>query len=128
DASTTDRNLEYDLSGRMTASGGADSLTKTVYTYNDRGEVLTAKGPSGSAVYGYNDDGQMTYRDTEAGVDQYGYDNSGRLNWSGGGALGSDLWYDFDAAGRLTLEQYATRTGPDRYQVDAKRVHTYDAL
>ncbi|MFF7146392.1 RHS repeat-associated core domain-containing protein [Streptomyces nodosus] len=129
EAATTDRTLEYDLAGRLTAIGTADGLTRNTYTYNDRGQLLTANGPGGTSDYAYNADGAMTLRQTEAGTTNYGYDDAGRIDWVWDSITGNDIWYDFDAAGRPSLEQYAAKpNGAGEYAATAKRVYTYDDL
>ncbi|MFI6463124.1 LamG-like jellyroll fold domain-containing protein [Streptomyces sp. NPDC050538] len=129
EATTTDRTLAYDLAGRLTATGTADGLTRNTYTYNDRGQLLTAAGPGGTAGYTYNADGSMTKRTTTAGTAYYGYDGAGRIDWAQDPATGSQIWYDFDAAGRPRLEQYATKPdGATAYSATAKRSYGYDDL
>ncbi|MGW1326855.1 LamG-like jellyroll fold domain-containing protein [Streptomyces antibioticus] len=129
EAPTATRTLEYDLTGHLTAVGTADGLTRNTYTYNDRGQLLTAGGPGGTAGYTYNADGQMTVRKTKAGTTNYGYDIAGRLDWVWDSITDSDIWYDFDAAGRPSLEQYATKPeGAPSYSATARRTYTYDAL
>ncbi|MEU8847205.1 LamG-like jellyroll fold domain-containing protein [Streptomyces sp. NPDC048564] len=129
EAETSARTLEYDLAGRLTAVGTADSLTRNTYTYNDRGGLLTAAGPGGTATYGYNADGNMTLRKTKGGTANYGYDSAGRVDWVWDSITNNDIWYDFDAAGRPRLEQYAIKPeGATSYTVTAKRAYTYDDL
>ncbi|MEY2247454.1 LamG-like jellyroll fold domain-containing protein [Streptomyces sp. BF23-18] len=126
---TTDRALEYDLAGRLTAVGTADDLTRNTYTYNDRGQLLTADGPGGSSNYSYNADGSMTQRETTAGTTNYGYDSAGRIDWVWDSITNNDIWYDFDAAGRPRLEQYASKpNGATQYTATAKRIYDYDPL
>ncbi|MFJ9121900.1 LamG-like jellyroll fold domain-containing protein [Streptomyces sp. NPDC102394] len=127
EATTTARSLSYDLAGHLTAVRTADGLTDNTYTYNDRGQLLTADGPGGTADYTYNADGNMTVRETEAGTANYGYDSAGRLDWVWDSITDNDIWYDFDAAGRPRLEQYATKPdGATSYTATAKRAYAYD--
>ncbi|MEJ8667531.1 hypothetical protein WKI71_00140 [Streptomyces sp. MS1.AVA.1] len=129
EAATTDRTLDYDLAGRLTAIGAADGLTRNTYTYNDRGQLLTATGPGGTSSYAYNADGNMTKRTTKGGTTNYGYDSAGRIDWVWDSITNNDIWYDFDAACRPRLEQYATKPeGATSYTVTAKRTYTYDDL
>ncbi|MCF4140407.1 DNRLRE domain-containing protein [Streptomyces sp. Tue 6430] len=129
EAATTTRTLEYDLAGRLTAVGTADALTRNTYTYNDRGALLTADGPGGTTSYTYNADGSMTQRTTEAGATDYTYDAAGRMDAVRDSITGNDVLYDFDPAGRPTVEQYATRpAGATAYTVTAKRTYGYDGL
>ncbi|MDX3531414.1 DUF6531 domain-containing protein [Streptomyces sp. ID05-39B] len=129
EAATATRTLEYDLTGRMTAAGTADGLTRNTYTYNDRGQLLTADGPGGTSRYAYNVDGNMTQRTTTAGTTDYGYDAAGRIDAVWDSITGNNVLYDFDAAGRPSVEQYATKpTGTTAYTVTAKRTYGYDDL
>ncbi|MEU0586502.1 LamG-like jellyroll fold domain-containing protein [Streptomyces sp. NPDC006132] len=129
EANTTARLLEYDLAGRLTAVGSADSVNRNTYTYNDRGQLLTADGPAGEARYAYNADGGMTLRTTEGGTANYGYDSAGRIDRVWDSITGNDIWYDFDAAGRPSMEQYAVKpAGATSYTVTAKRAYAYDDL
>ncbi|WP_346770308.1 RHS repeat-associated core domain-containing protein [Streptomyces sp. Z423-1] len=129
EAATRDRILEYDLTGRLTAVATADGLTRNTYTYNDRGQLLTAQGPGGTSSYTYDADGNVTERKTGQVSTSYGYDSAGRIDWAWDSITGKDIWYDFDAAGRPRLEQYATKAADGTsYTVTAKRTYTYDAL
>ncbi len=129
EAATVDRGLDYDLAGRLTSVTTADGTSRNKYTYNDRGELLTASGPAGEASYTYNAVGDMTHRKTTAGDTDYGYDSAGRIDWASDSLTGSQVWYDFDAAGRPSLEQYATkRAGATQYTVTARRSYGYDDL
>ncbi|MFI1507160.1 RHS repeat-associated core domain-containing protein [Streptomyces sp. NPDC020597] len=129
EASTVTRTLEHDLAGRLTATGTADGVTRNTYTYNDRGALLTAEGPGGTAAYAYNADGNMTRRTTTAGATDYTYDAAGRIDTARDSITGNDVLYDFDAAGRPSMEQYATSpTGTGPYAVTAKRTYVYDEL
>ncbi|MFE2064059.1 LamG-like jellyroll fold domain-containing protein [Streptomyces sp. NPDC059467] len=127
EAATTARSLSYDLAGRLTAVGTTDGITQNTYTYNDRGQLLTAAGPAGTANYTYDADGNMTVRKTKAGTANYGYDSAGRLDWAWDSITDNDIWYDFDAAGRPRLEQYATKPdGATSYAATARRTYAYD--
>ncbi len=129
EATTTDRTLTYDLAGRLTGTGTADALTSNTYTYNDRGQLLTAAGPGGAASYAYDADGNMTERRTGQSSTAYGYDSAGYVDWAWDSVTGKDIWYDFDAAGRPRLEQYASKAdGAAAYTVTGKRTYTYDTL
>ncbi|MFF9283718.1 LamG-like jellyroll fold domain-containing protein [Streptomyces griseosporeus] len=129
EATTTDRTLRYDLSGRLTAMTAADGLTDNTYTYNDRGQLLTADGPGGASSYSYDADGNMTMRKTKAGTTEYAYDSAGRIDQTWDSLTNSDVWYDFDSAGRPVREQYATQvTGSTTYTATAERRYGYDDL
>ncbi|MGW0924937.1 LamG-like jellyroll fold domain-containing protein [Streptomyces sp. NPDC002755] len=129
EATTVTRTLGYDLTGRLTSIATADGLTRNTYTYNDQGALLTAAGPGGTSAYAYNADGSMTQRTTTAGTTDYTYDAAGRIDTVQDSITGNNVLYDFDAAGRPSLEQYATSpTGTAPYTVTAKRTYGYDEL
>ncbi|MFH9554498.1 LamG-like jellyroll fold domain-containing protein [Streptomyces sp. NPDC017435] len=129
EATTATRTLGYDLTGHLTAIDTADGLTRNTYTYNDQGALLTAAGPGGTSRYAYNADGSMTQRTTTAGTTDYTYDAAGRIDTVRDSITGNNVLYDFDAAGRPSLEQYATSpTGTAPYTVTAKRTYGYDEL
>ncbi|MCX4654948.1 DNRLRE domain-containing protein [Streptomyces microflavus] len=129
EAATTRRTFSYDLAGRMTTAGTDELLTRNTYTYNDRGQLLTAAGPGGQADYGYDADGSMTHRTGADSSSYYGYDDSGRIDWVWDSISDSDIWYDFDAAGRPLLEEYAVKpAGSTEYAATARRDYTYDSL
>ncbi|MFC9941774.1 RHS repeat-associated core domain-containing protein [Streptomyces pratensis] len=129
EATTTDRTLTYDLAGRITAAGTDNVLTRNTYTYNDRGQLLTADGPGGKVGYGYEADGNMTERVGADSESYYGYDDGGRIDWVWDSLSDSDIWYDFDTAGRPLLEEYAVKpAGSTEYEATARRDYTYDSL
>nr|WP_308284435.1 LamG-like jellyroll fold domain-containing protein [Streptomyces flavotricini] len=126
-AATRPRSLSYDLAGRLTGAGADGVLAGNTYSYNDRGQLLKAEGPSGNSAYAYDADGQMTSRTDPAGTTVFTYDQAGRLDTATDPLTGTETWTDFDAAGRITLEQYARKNG-SVYQIAAKRTHAYDSL
>jgi RHS repeat-associated protein len=71
-----DRKAGYDALGRVTSinSIGADNT----YTYNDRWQVLSATGPSGSASFSFDADGSLVQRADASGTANFGY-TKGRL-------------------------------------------------
>lgn len=129
EAATTDRTLEYDLAGSLTAVASSNPLARNTYTYNDRGQLLTSNGPAGTSSYTYDDDGRMTHRQTKAGSADYVYDNTGRLGWALDSVTGNGVWYDYDAAGRPSLERYATKpSGSSTWTESERRTYGRDGL
>ncbi|WP_234042482.1 LamG-like jellyroll fold domain-containing protein [Streptomyces marianii] len=126
--STRPRSLSYDLDGRLTAVGTDAVSGSNTYTYNDRGQLLSTQGPAGQSRYDYDADGSMTSRTDAAGSASFGYDESGRLDWANDPLSGTQIWFDFDAAGRPRLEQYARPDKDGLYTVGAKRSFGYDSL
>ncbi|WP_437345056.1 LamG-like jellyroll fold domain-containing protein [Streptomyces bacillaris] len=129
EAATRDRLLEYDLAGRLIAAGSADLLADNIYSYNDRGQLLSSDGPAGQSTYVYDDDGLLTARSDTNGTTSFGYDGTGRLDWTNDPATGTQTWTDFDAAGRIRLEQFARQsTDGASWAVEATRSYDYDSL
>ncbi|MEV5513909.1 LamG-like jellyroll fold domain-containing protein [Streptomyces flaveolus] len=129
EATTTDRTLGYDLAGRLTSVGVTGPLNPNTYTYNDRGQLLTADGPAGTVNYAYDADGNMTERADTKNSTNYGYDAAGRLEWLWNEMTGADIWYDWDAAGRPVMERYAIqREGSTAWTESARRSYGYDSL
>ncbi|MCX2928396.1 LamG-like jellyroll fold domain-containing protein [Streptomyces sp. NEAU-W12] len=129
EADTTDRTLTYDLADRLTSVGTTDPLTPNTYTYNDRGQLLTAAGPGGTVDYAYDADGHMTERSDAKNTTSYGYDSTGRLEWLWNEMTGADIWYEWDAAGRPVMEQYAIQPdGSTEWTESARRSYGYDSL
>ncbi|WP_432747297.1 DNRLRE domain-containing protein [Streptomyces sp. JH002] len=106
EATTSDRFLEYDLAGNMTAQWTDGALVKDTYAYNDRGQLLAADGPGGDSRFSYDADGQMIERIDGAGTTRFGYNHRGQLWWAGEHIAGSHINYAYDAAGRLTSAQH----------------------
>lgn len=128
DAATQPRSLSYDLEGRLTTVGTSSTSQPNTYTYNDRGMLLHAQGPSGDTQYTYDADGAMTSRTDAAGQTAYSYDTAGRIDTATDPLTGTQLRYDFDAAGRPTLEQYARPGTAGQFTIDAQRSYSYDSL
>ncbi|WP_079147676.1 RHS repeat-associated core domain-containing protein [Streptomyces thermolilacinus] len=129
EATTIDRVFTYDLAGRMTAAGTHDAAQRNTYAYNDRGQLLRADGPAGSSRYTYGDDGNMTARTDGAGTTAYGYDVAGRLSLTDDPVTGARTVMSYDAAGRVTAEEYRRPTADGSgWSAEGTRAYTYDAL
>ncbi|MGW7434070.1 LamG-like jellyroll fold domain-containing protein [Streptomyces sp. NPDC054861] len=127
-AATEPRNLAYDLDRHLTSVATSSTTAANTYTYNDRGMLLHAQGPSGETRYTYDADGAMTARTDAAGQTTYTYDTAGRLDVANDPLTGTQTRYDFDAAGRATLEQYARPGAGETFSIDAQRSYGYDDL
>ncbi|WP_129838069.1 LamG-like jellyroll fold domain-containing protein [Streptomyces sp. RFCAC02] len=132
EAPTTDRVFTYDLAGRMTGQATGDLTGGNTYTYNDRGQLLTANGPGGTSAYEYNADGQMTKRTDAAGATVFAYDSVGRLDWAGEDLYALRADYYWDDAGRLLSQTWITpqddATRSANWEIHATRHYTYDDL
>ncbi|MFI6674847.1 LamG-like jellyroll fold domain-containing protein [Kribbella sp. NPDC050469] len=71
EGSTATRDLTYDLVGRVATTSSLDGVN--TYTYNDRGMLLRADGPSGTSTHGYDADGLLTQRIDAAGTADFTY-------------------------------------------------------
>lgn len=123
------RKIGYDALSRITSinSIGADNT----YTYNDRGQVLSSTGPSGSASFSFDADGSLVQRTDASGtadfgytkgrltsvtdsitraVQTYGYDNAGAPKTINYG-LGRTRTFDYDNLGRLKSDGLKNSAG-----------------
>ncbi|WP_265867095.1 LamG-like jellyroll fold domain-containing protein [Streptomyces sp. SKN60] len=125
---TTPRTFSYDLDGRLTAAGTSATGPANTYTYNDRGMLLQAQGPSGNSQYSYDVDGNMTSRKDAAGTTAYTYDAAGRLDTATDPLTATRVQYDYDQAGRPTQEQYARTAADGQITVASQRTYGYDSL
>ncbi|WP_433297556.1 polymorphic toxin-type HINT domain-containing protein [Actinoplanes sp. CA-030573] len=104
DATAASRGLTYDQESRPTVitSGGGSANT---FGYDDRGDLLTATGPSGNSSFTYDDDGALTSRTDAAGTATFGY-TKGRVSTMKDGASGVTQTLGYDAAGVLKSIDY----------------------
>ncbi|MFJ9612047.1 LamG-like jellyroll fold domain-containing protein [Kitasatospora sp. NPDC101176] len=118
EVATPDRTLGYDAAGHL-ISVGTPGTTPDTYTYNDRGQLLTAAGPGGASSYTYNGDSRMTARTDAAGTTAFGYNTAGQVTSATDPLTGATVSYDYDTAGRLTTERYGTGGGTRSYGYDS---------
>ncbi|KZB80374.1 hypothetical protein AVL48_12800 [Amycolatopsis regifaucium] len=101
---TTERKRSFDLTGRLTSvdsPGGAK-----VFTYNDRGGLLTSTGPTtGVSTYEYDNSGRLAKRADAAGTSSFTYDK-GRLATQTDGLTGVRQAIGYDAGGRVGTIDY----------------------
>ncbi|GAB3729789.1 polymorphic toxin-type HINT domain-containing protein [Amycolatopsis oliviviridis] len=101
---TTERKRSFDLASRLTSvdsPGGAK-----VFTYNDRGGLLTSTGPTtGVSTYEYDDSGRLAKRVDTAGTSSFTYDK-GRLATQTDGLTGVRQAIGYDAGGRVGTIDY----------------------
>jgi RHS repeat-associated protein len=105
EASTTARNLTYDLAGRLATSSSLDGVN--TYTYNDRSMLLRADGPSGTSTQGYDPDGQLTQRIDAAGTADFTYVN-GRPTTETDPVTRTLQTLGYNAAGQLSTIDYGS--------------------
>ncbi|MEU0092656.1 LamG-like jellyroll fold domain-containing protein [Kribbella sp. NPDC006257] len=105
-----DRKAGYDALGRVTSinSIGADNT----YTYNDRWQLLSATGPSGSANFSFDADGSLVQRADASGTANFGY-TKGRLSSVTDSVTRTAQTFGYDSAGAPKTINYGlgrTRT------------------
>ncbi|WP_258053256.1 LamG-like jellyroll fold domain-containing protein [Streptomyces sp. Ru72] len=127
EAATVDHTYAYDSDDRVTAVAGAGTDLNT-FTYDDRGLLLSASGPSGSSSFAYNGDGAMTSRTDASGTTTYGYDTAGRLKTVDDGATGSKLTYTYDVNNNVKQVDYGTAKSKREFSYDALERITNDKL
>ncbi|MGW5659347.1 LamG-like jellyroll fold domain-containing protein [Streptomyces sp. NPDC003758] len=127
EADTVDHTFAYDSDDRVTAVAGAGTDQNT-FTYDDRGLLLSASGPSGSSSFAYNGDGAMTSRTDASGTTTYGYDTAGRLKTVNDGATGSALTYTYDVNNNVKQIDYGTGKSKREFSYDSLERITNDKL
>ncbi|MEU2155708.1 LamG-like jellyroll fold domain-containing protein [Streptomyces sp. NPDC019396] len=127
EVATTDHTYDYDSDDRVTAVAGAGE-DKNTFTYDDRGQLLSTSGPSGSSSFAWNGDGAITSRTDASGTSTYGYDTAGRLKTVADGATGSSLTYGYDVTSKVTSIDYGAGKSKRAFQYDAMEQLTEDKL
>lgn len=126
EAATADHTYAYDSDDRVTSVTGTDTSANQ-FTYDDRGLLLSASGPSGSSSFSYDGDGGMLSRTDESGTSTYAYDTAGRLRSVGDAATGTTLSYTYDVNSRVKQVDFGGKTKED-YVYDALGRPTSDKL
>ncbi|MEU2234318.1 LamG-like jellyroll fold domain-containing protein [Streptomyces vietnamensis] len=127
EAATVDHTYDYDADDRLTAVAGQGD-TKNTFAYDDRGQLLSASGPSGSSSFAYNGDGAMTSRTDASGTSTFGYDTAGRLKTVNDGATGTTATYAYNQNNDITSIDYGTGKSKRSFGYDALQRLTSDKL
>ncbi|MFB7371361.1 LamG-like jellyroll fold domain-containing protein [Streptomyces sp. NPDC056222] len=127
EATTVDHTYDYDADDRITAVAGAGD-EKNTFSYDDRGLLLTANGPSGASSFAWNGDGAMTSRTDASGTSAYGYDTAGRLKTVSDGATGTAMTYDYDVNNNVTSVDYGAGKSKRAFGYDKLQRLTSDKL
>jgi RHS repeat-associated protein len=131
-AATADHGYDYDGDGRLktatSTAAGAASATSEAFTYNDRGEVLTATGSAANSSFGYNNDGQMNSRTDASGITGYGYDTAGRLASVTDAVTGVQLTYGYNNLNQLKTVNYGATGDKRAYDYDSSHRLRTDTL
>ena len=117
-AATAARSFGYDANGRVTSaataaagtqgSAGYQPASSEAFTYNDRGEVLSASGSAGSSSFAYNADGSMTSRTDASGTSAYTYDTAGRLASDADAASGTTATLAYNSMDQVSSISYGS--------------------
>ncbi|MFJ8298943.1 LamG-like jellyroll fold domain-containing protein [Streptomyces sp. NPDC094447] len=127
EAVTADHTYDYDADDRITAVAGLGA-EKNTFSYDDRGLLLTANGPSGSSSFAYDGDGGMTSRTDASGTSTFGYDTAGRLKTANDGLTGSTATYGYDVNSNVTSVDYGTGKAKRSFGYDKLERLTSDSL
>ncbi|MDQ0795939.1 LamG-like jellyroll fold domain-containing protein [Streptomyces sp. B1I3] len=119
EAETTDHTYTYDEDDQVTSVAGVGE-EKNTFSYDDRGLLLSAEGPSGTSSFAYDGNGAMTSRKDASGTSTFGYDTAGRLDTAVDAATGTSMTYGYDVESNVTSIDYGQGKG--------KRTFSYDSL
>ncbi|MER7309884.1 Teneurin-1 [Streptomyces griseoluteus] len=138
DAATARRSFTYDSIGRVLTAdtdeagiAGADdhqAATHDAFTYDDRSDLLTTSGASGTSSFAYNNDGAMTSRTDAAGTTSYGYDTAGRLSSLNDAATGTQLTYTYGQLNELRSMKYGATGQTRTFGYNSEHELTSDTL
>jgi len=134
DAATPARTFGYDTAGNLTSAstsntlGSGSNATSEAFTYNDRGQVLTASGSAGSTSYAYNGDGQVASVADAAGTTSYTYDGAGRLATLADPATGTTATYSYNPDSQVSQVSYGSGKDTQSFGYDARHQLTSDTL
>ncbi|GAB3895324.1 hypothetical protein GCM10029964_075040 [Kibdelosporangium lantanae] len=101
EATTAAHSYGYDLAGRLTSAGG------NTYVYDDRGNLFSTAGPSGTAQFRYDNDGNQVTRMDAAGSATYVYTKN-RLTSVTDGVTGTATKVGYDPAGMVKTLDYGS--------------------
>jgi YD repeat-containing protein len=134
DAATPTRTFGYNTAGDLTSAsttntaGAGSNATSEGFTYNDRGQVLTASGSAGSTSYAYNGDGLATSAADAAGTTSYTYDDAGRLSTLASPVTGTTAAYSYNSESQPTGISYGTGDDSQSLGYDSQHRLTSDTL
>ncbi|MFE9765900.1 LamG-like jellyroll fold domain-containing protein [Streptomyces sp. NPDC005808] len=138
DAATAKRSFAYDADGRVLSAdtdeagiaGAADhqAATHDAFTYDDRGDILTASGSAGSSSFTYNNDASTLSRTDVAGTTSYGYDTAGRLSTLNDAATGNQLTYTYDQLNDPKTVKYGSTGQTRTFTYNSSHELTNDVL
>ncbi|MBA9007274.1 DNRLRE domain-containing protein [Thermomonospora cellulosilytica] len=116
-AQAAERSFGYDLLGRL-SSARVPGAEENRYTWDDRGNLLTARGPSGNGDFGYDAESRLVSRTDAAGTTTFTWDDAGQLTAVSDPLSGRTATYGYDAAGRLESIGYGEGGGLRQFAYD----------
>jgi RHS repeat-associated protein len=122
-AATGTRTFTYDMDGQIktatTASAGSAAATSESFSYDDRGDLLSASGSAGSSSFAYNSDGLMSARTDASGTTSYTYDTNDRLSSAVDAATGTSVNYGYNTLSQVTAIAYGTGQNTRSFSYDS---------
>ncbi len=134
DAATPARTFGYDTAGNMTSASTSNTLgtgsnaTSETFTYNDRGDVLTATGTGGSSTLAYNGDDLLSSVADAAGTTSYTYDNADRLSTLANPVTGATATYSYNPESQVSGISYGSGKDSQSFGYDTQHRLTSDTL
>jgi RHS repeat-associated protein len=137
-AATATRGFTYDSAGRELTSttsavgtsgtAGYQPATSETFTWDDRGQLLSAAGSAGTSVFTYNGSNQLTSAAEAAGTSSYTYDTAGRLATDADAASGVTGTYSYNNLDQVTQVSYGTGKDTQSFGYDNLHRLTSDTL
>ena len=134
EAATPTRSFGYDTAGNLTTASTSNTLgtgsnaTSETFTYNDRGNVLTATGTGGPATLAYNGDDLLSSVADAAGTTSYTYDNADRLSTLANPVTGATATYSYNPELQVSGISYGSGKDSQAFGYDTQHRLTSDTL
>ncbi|MBY8876850.1 LamG-like jellyroll fold domain-containing protein [Actinacidiphila acidipaludis] len=138
DAATATRHFTYDADGQIktaatdeagtTGARDHQDATSESFSYDDRGDLLSADGSAGSSSFTYNQDASPLTRTDAAGTTSYGYDTAGRLHTVDDASSGTELTYGYNTMDQVNSVKYGATGQTRTYTYDGAHELTGDTL
>jgi RHS repeat-associated protein len=137
-AATATRSFTYDADGQVktadTAEAGTtgardhQAATSESFSYDDRGDLLSATGSAGDSSFTYDNDSSPLTRTDAAGTTDYGYDTAGRLHTVDDASSGTELTYGYNTLEQVSSIKYGATGQTRTFTYDPAHELTGDTL
>lgn len=128
ESATQNRQFGYDVAGRLTSLTSPTGNETLTWDDQDKLYAYTRAGLNGAAAttyqYEYDPRGQLSKRTGPDGTTTFVFDSNGQVFRSNDSLTGTNRYYTYDGAGRLTGEQDKNAANA----VTGSYAYTYDAL